>query len=130
LNREIATGVPGRSFRQVPNSKFQASWALNVVRRTSDISFLPFQKWGQDPIDEFSLECVTYERLGERYMNDSINLGSMAADSANALRRLARDLKDLRKLIEVRALKENHRTVIIDPADLRKIETRHFCRRD
>jgi hypothetical protein len=39
-------------------------------------------------------------------MKDSINLTTMAADSSAALKRLARDLRDLRKLIEIRALQD------------------------
>ncbi len=57
-------------------------------------------------------------------MSDGINLDSMAADSSAALKKLAQDLKDLRKLIEVRALKENARSVTIEPSDLAGLDSR------
>jgi len=61
-------------------------------------------------------------------MNDSINLSSMAADSHAAMKSLARDVKQLRQLLEVRALKENNREVIVDPADLPDIDASEFSR--
>jgi hypothetical protein len=59
-------------------------------------------------------------------MNDSINLSSMAADSNAAMKSLARDVKQLRQLLEVRALKDNTREVTVDPADLPAIEASEF----
>ncbi len=59
-------------------------------------------------------------------MNDSVNLDSMAADSATALKKLARDLKDLKKLLEVRALRENSREVVINPSDLCEMDSEQF----
>jgi hypothetical protein len=59
-------------------------------------------------------------------MNDSINLSSMAADSSAAFAKLAKDVKDLRKLLEVRALQENSLEVAFDPHDLSLVESGHY----
>jgi hypothetical protein len=62
-------------------------------------------------------------------MNESINLSSMAADSTAALKKLTQDLRELRKLIEVRALKNNARTVTISARDHSAMGHRdHRCR--
>lgn len=50
----------------------------------------------------------------------------MAADSNAALKRLAKDLKDLKKLLEVRALQNNSREVVINPSDLRDMDSEQF----
>lgn len=60
-------------------------------------------------------------------MNDGINLDSMAADSSAALKKLAQDLRDLRKLIEIRALQENSRQVTVNPADLPELDNKVVC---
>ncbi|MBC8094661.1 MAG: hypothetical protein H7Y43_02505 [Akkermansiaceae bacterium] len=59
-------------------------------------------------------------------MNNMINLNSMAADSKAALKKLSRDLKDLKKLLEVRALRENSRGVIMNRRDLPDIDSQQF----
>jgi len=40
-------------------------------------------------------------------MKDTINLTSMAAESSAALKKLADDLRDLRRMIEARTSREN-----------------------
>lgn len=55
-------------------------------------------------------------------MNETVNLHSMTADSTAALERLARDVKDLKRLLEVRALKDNYREVVVNPKDLPHME--------
>lgn len=59
-------------------------------------------------------------------MNDTINLSSMAADSNAALQSLARDIRELKQLLEVRALRENAREVSVNPTDLSDIESTEF----
>jgi hypothetical protein len=59
-------------------------------------------------------------------MNDTINLSSMAAESDAALKSLARDVKQLKQLLEVRALRENSRDVSVNPADLVNMDSSEF----
>ena len=54
-----------------------------------------------------------------------VNLGSMVADSTKALKRLAKDVKELKKLMEIRALRENSRSVSVDPGAMDKIYGDH-----
>jgi hypothetical protein len=59
-------------------------------------------------------------------MNDTINLSSMAAESDAAMKSLARDVKQLKQLLEVRALRENSREVSVNPADLVNMDSSEF----
>jgi hypothetical protein len=54
-----------------------------------------------------------------------VNLGSMVADSTKALKRLAKDVKELKKLMEIKALRENSRSVSVDPGVLDEIYGDH-----
>ncbi|HLP76220.1 MAG TPA: hypothetical protein VK327_04815 [Candidatus Paceibacterota bacterium] len=62
-------------------------------------------------------------------MKETVNLSSMAADSSAALRKLARDVKELKQLLEMRALRDNSREVVVHPRNLPDMDVRQYSSR-
>jgi hypothetical protein len=57
-------------------------------------------------------------------ITNQINLASIATDSSEVVKRLAREACELKTLLEIRALRENSRDVIVNTAGLDEISFR------